>query len=181
MQQTKNYKLNLIETSDTFSPAPLNENAEKTEAALAALHAADTALTGAVSAAAAENCLVKLGGPLMAQTKAQELVFDLSGVDMGQFFALLFLGRSIDFAAELRINDLEPGYAIFTSNPNPIGFALLMDTGRGGLSLNAMFVSPVHAYQSITTFACTIAEITRLTIYGNYNPGTCFALYGIRA
>ena len=35
MQQTETCKLNLIETSDPFSPAPLNENAEKIEAALA--------------------------------------------------------------------------------------------------------------------------------------------------
>ena len=35
MQQTETYKLNLIETSDTFSPNPLNENAQKLEAALA--------------------------------------------------------------------------------------------------------------------------------------------------
>ena len=36
MQQTEKYKLNLIETSDTFSPVPLNENMEKVEAALEA-------------------------------------------------------------------------------------------------------------------------------------------------
>lgn len=34
MQQTENLKLNLIETGDPISPAPLNENAEKIEAAL---------------------------------------------------------------------------------------------------------------------------------------------------
>ena len=48
MQQTEKYQFNLIETSDTFSPDPLNENAEKTEAALAEtdtrLSAASTAL-----------------------------------------------------------------------------------------------------------------------------------------
>ena len=36
MQQTQTYKLNLIETSDVFSPNPLNENTQKTEAALLA-------------------------------------------------------------------------------------------------------------------------------------------------
>lgn len=39
MQQTETYKLNLIETSDTFSPAPLNENMEKLEAALGGVQA----------------------------------------------------------------------------------------------------------------------------------------------
>lgn len=34
MQQTEHYKLNLIETSDTFSPNPLNENMEKVEDAI---------------------------------------------------------------------------------------------------------------------------------------------------
>lgn len=34
MQQTETYKLNLIELSDKFSPDPLNENAQKLEAAL---------------------------------------------------------------------------------------------------------------------------------------------------
>ena len=44
MQQTQTYKLNLIETSDAFSPSPLNENMEKVEGALAAkTDAADTA------------------------------------------------------------------------------------------------------------------------------------------
>lgn len=35
MQQTSQYKLNLIESGDTFSAAPLNENAEKLETTLA--------------------------------------------------------------------------------------------------------------------------------------------------
>ena len=34
MQQTQNLKLNLIETGDPLSPLPLNENAEKLDAAL---------------------------------------------------------------------------------------------------------------------------------------------------
>ena len=39
MQQTEKYQFNLIETSDTFSPDPLNENMEKLEAALDAVTA----------------------------------------------------------------------------------------------------------------------------------------------
>lgn len=34
MQKTETYKLNLIELDDTFSPQPLNENAQKLEDAL---------------------------------------------------------------------------------------------------------------------------------------------------
>ncbi len=40
MQQTEKYQFNLIETSDTFSPDPLNENMEKAEQALSAEAAA---------------------------------------------------------------------------------------------------------------------------------------------
>ena len=36
MQQTQNLKLNLIETDDSLSPAPLNENMDKLEAAITA-------------------------------------------------------------------------------------------------------------------------------------------------
>ena len=50
MQQTEQYKLNLIETSDPFSPNPLNENAQKLEGAIEAARteakAGDAALDG---------------------------------------------------------------------------------------------------------------------------------------
>lgn len=49
MQQTENLKLNLIETGDPISPAPINENAEKLEAALMALNGADAALDARVT------------------------------------------------------------------------------------------------------------------------------------
>lgn len=59
MQQTDKYQLNLIETSDTFSPAPLNENAQKLEAALDAARAeaaaADAALDQRVQAFEAKH------------------------------------------------------------------------------------------------------------------------------
>ena len=37
MQQTEIYQLNKIDTDDTFSPDPINENTEKLEAALAGM------------------------------------------------------------------------------------------------------------------------------------------------
>ena len=40
MQQTNNHQFNLIESADTFSPEPLNENMEKVEAAFAAVNTA---------------------------------------------------------------------------------------------------------------------------------------------
>ena len=54
MQQTETYKLNLIETSDTFSPAPLNENAQKLESALTAARAEAAAGITAGDAAEAQ-------------------------------------------------------------------------------------------------------------------------------
>ena len=44
MQRTNKYKLNIIETSDAFSPEPLNKNTEELEKALTALEAADAKL-----------------------------------------------------------------------------------------------------------------------------------------
>lgn len=49
MQQTETYQLNLIETSDNFSPVPLNENMDKVEAKFAALDGADEALDSRVT------------------------------------------------------------------------------------------------------------------------------------
>ena len=54
MQQTDKYKLNIIETSDPFSPAPLNENARTLEAALAA---EKTRVDAALAAKAAQTAL----------------------------------------------------------------------------------------------------------------------------
>ena len=51
MQQTDKYQLNLIENEDTFSPDPLNGNAEKLEAALIRLEGADAAEAQARAAA----------------------------------------------------------------------------------------------------------------------------------
>lgn len=47
MKQTETYKLNLIETSDTFSPAPINENTQAIETQLCAARAdAHSAIAG---------------------------------------------------------------------------------------------------------------------------------------
>jgi len=62
MQQTKTYKLNLIEKDDVFSPDALNGNAEKTEAALIAeaqsRAAGHAALAGRVTALEARRIMV---------------------------------------------------------------------------------------------------------------------------
>ena len=59
MQQTQNLKLNLIETSDPLSPAPLNENTSTLDAALAALDETAADLTQRMIAL--ENCRMVAG------------------------------------------------------------------------------------------------------------------------
>ena len=46
MQQTETYKLNLIETSDPFSPQALNENTQKLEAVVEKMDTRVTVLEG---------------------------------------------------------------------------------------------------------------------------------------
>ena len=75
MQQTNQYKLNLIEKTDTFSPDPLNENTEKVEAQLAAetlaRTAADTAETQARTAADAAEAKARADADT-AETNARK-------------------------------------------------------------------------------------------------------------
>ncbi len=62
MQQTGKYQFNLIETSDAFSPDPLNENMEKVEAQFDAVRAeaaaGDEALDARVALLEARHCIV---------------------------------------------------------------------------------------------------------------------------
>lgn len=55
MQQTKNLNLNIIESTDTFSPEPLNDNAQKLEDAIQAAEGKADAAVTAVSAALASH------------------------------------------------------------------------------------------------------------------------------
>ena len=67
MQHTDKYNLNIIETTDAFSPEPLNENARTLEAQLAALDAAKAAqadfdgLAGRVGTLETGRLFFKLG------------------------------------------------------------------------------------------------------------------------
>jgi len=72
MQQTPNYKLDLIEKTDDFSPDPLNANAQKLEDALNANDAARAALDGRV--VKLENCRIVVGRYIGAN---KEMTFDL--------------------------------------------------------------------------------------------------------
>ncbi len=79
MQQTEKYKLNLIEREDVFSPDPLNENAEKTDAALAAVvdeaRAVNAELEGRVAALEAKKAVFGSYGGTGAYTQDITLGF----------------------------------------------------------------------------------------------------------
>ena len=57
MQQTDKYQFNLIETSDPFSPEPLNENTRALEAQLSSLSAAKADQTALTAETAAREAL----------------------------------------------------------------------------------------------------------------------------
>ena len=115
MQQTNKYHFNIIDPSDDFSPEKLNDNARTLEAALtqhettvsAALaqhkSATDSALSAHESAANARVSavearvdaganFVKLGSGTAATSKT--VTFDLSGVNMNDYAALLLFGSA---------------------------------------------------------------------------------------
>lgn len=87
MQQTKTYKFNLIETSDTFSPDALNANARTAEAELARVEAetakADAALLAAIGSGG-KTCRIQygtyVGNGLYGTAGTLELTFDFKPV-----------------------------------------------------------------------------------------------------
>ncbi len=82
MQQTQNLKLNLIETSDPLSPAPLNENMDKLEVALNAVRAeaaaGDAALDGRITVLEAKHMVV--GAYNGNSTRHRQFLFDYTPV-----------------------------------------------------------------------------------------------------
>ena len=63
MQQTSKYQFNLVDTTDDFSPAPLNQNAQKTETLLAGMEEDLAALEDSVdSQLAAVTAALGSGG-----------------------------------------------------------------------------------------------------------------------
>lgn len=81
MQQTEHLKLNLIETGDPMSPAPLNANAQ--------------ALDALVAGIAAEQHLFKLGEVSVPKESKEKcpISIDLSGVDLNQYRAIILWGE----------------------------------------------------------------------------------------
>lgn len=96
MQQTEHLKLNLIETGDPLSPAPLNENAEKIEAALTALDGADAALDARVTALEVQKIFF---GTVVYESSPQFVNLGFTPK------AVLFLGRNVGNNPGLAVGD----------------------------------------------------------------------------
>ena len=101
MQQTTKYQFNLIDTSDAFSPNPLNENAQKLEAALIGHEAA---VEARLVKCEEENAFVHLLGPV--EQTSWTLTVDLSGVDMSKYRALFAVVHSGKSSGSVKVDGL---------------------------------------------------------------------------
>lgn len=88
MQQTEKLKLNLIETGDPISPAPINQNTQ--------------ALDGLVAGIAAEQHLIYLGETAL-NTNGSTLIVDLSGVNVAQYDGLFLLCHFIGYTSSIQM------------------------------------------------------------------------------
>ena len=93
MQHTDKYKLNLIETSDAFSPDALNENTRKVEDVLAAQAAAEATARDAADGALDQRLTVLEGRRLVVGTYTGN--GDTAGqiIDLGFTPAAVLLGK----------------------------------------------------------------------------------------
>ena len=171
MQQTETYKLNKPEQDDVFSTAPLNENADKLESEL-------TRVDAAVARCRAENCLVKLGGPLVAQYKGQPIEFDLSGLDLSQYIALILVGGVANAASTLCINDDTRKYALHASGFYSGGFTFLTRSTEGKLVYNALYGESYRGQY----LSYIMSEVQKISLVSEaQDPGSNYTLYGIKA
>ena len=195
MQQTSKYQFNLVESGDAFSPAPLNDNMEKVEAALENAEAAQT--------------MCKLAS-YYAQTETVNAVLSLSSVDMSQFAYLeLWVGGVTATAGSLYLQfngDSSSKYvASGSSGTSPLTqFTLLslntsssptaavlkiMDEARGRIHFSAT----IQSYQTMNMgtgystcygmyTGCGLAGLSSVRVYGSQalNAGIEFVLYGIK-
>lgn len=126
MQQTKKFKLNLIEKKDAFSPDPLNDNMEKLAAELSRLDAAD-----AVEAAA------RAADKAAMESRVKTL--ELHQVVIGQKSG--YGGVTLGFRPKV----------VFVSGSNR--FAMLTDTENGYISSNGFTVHESYANCTYAAFA----------------------------
>ena len=152
MQQTETYQLNLIETSDTFSPAPLNENAQKLESALTAarteaaagIAAGDAAEAQArASADAAEAQARASADAAEAQTRASADAAEANAraaadAALGQRVTALELHK-LAVGTYTGIYDSESSSSSLRSQTISLGFTPRFVLVKGGVSHTAAF------------------------------------------
>ena len=93
MQHTDKYKLNLIETSDAFSPDALNENTRKVEDVLAAQAAAEAAARETADGALDQRLTVLEGRRLVVGTYTGNGNTAGQIIDLGFTPAAVLLGK----------------------------------------------------------------------------------------
>lgn len=133
MQQTETYKLNLIETSDTFSPAPLNENAQKIEAQLQAVQTAQS-----VEVAALDQRLTVLEGHKAAAGTYKGNV-PFNDYDSWQSIQLGFTPRFVIVQSPTVCTWMtSTGYPMDWLAIEEGGFKVKNSTGNGSLNKDAL-------------------------------------------
>ena len=140
MQQTELYKLNKPGIDDPIAIAPLNENADKLEAALAALSLEQ-------AAANQRQGFYKLFSAT-PEAGTREMEVDFSGIDLTQYGALVLFYSIYDSVntPSMNINgvgglSLIPGVSHATSHHHGGGFAVLIPDKERiyGVCLRATF------------------------------------------
>ena len=206
MQHTSKYQFKLIEGTDDFSPAPLNQNMEKVEEELEGI---EESLAEGLAEMRAEVPMVKLGS-YTAESATVDVSFDLSGVDMGQFAYLeLWVGGVTATAGQLNLqfngdgsnkyvasgsSGLSPvgqfTMLALSANGYPADFVLqIVDEARGrvhfvGTSQNYQAMNQGTSYGTMCGMytGCGLGALTSIRVYGSQelNAGVRMTLYGVR-
>ena len=120
MQHTDKYKLNLIETSDAFSPDALNENTRKVEDVLAAQAAAEAAARETADGALDQRLTVLEGRRLVVGT------YTGNGDKNGMHVELGFTPAALLFPHNLGMIYVAPDCPY---SPSPLQIALQIEEG----------------------------------------------------
>ena len=131
MQQTENLKLNLIETGDPISPIPINENAQKIEAALDAQDARLTVLeakyivSGTYIGDGQTSQFIDLGFTPKAVVVHHEYI--------AYYTALAVAGQSSSSGSKIALEVVENGFKAYNSPPSS---SIHRDMNESGQKLN---------------------------------------------
>ncbi len=138
MQHTDKYKLNLIETSDAFSPDALNENTRKVEDVLAAQAAAEAAARETADGALDQRLTVLEGRRLVVGS------YTGNGDKNGMHVELGFTPAALLFPHNLGMIYVAPDCPY---SPSPLQIALQIEEGGffAKNDWNSMYTRPFIA------------------------------------